>query len=84
MLESLIFAAVFTLIEVLIALIIFALVAMAGYSALSPTNEARLVACYGDLDAMNTIVDDIAEQTFPYIPDQATVMNNPRWDDDFT
>lgn len=62
----------FTLIEVTIVILIVGILAAAGIHFFSRSPEARMAACIADLDAMNSIVQQRAEQTFP---------NFPTWDE---
>jgi len=75
----------FTLIEILIAVVIIGILAAIAIRTIAPTKEARLVACAADLDAMNSLVQQTMEQTFPYIPDWSEIQGvaEGRWNKHF-
>jgi prepilin-type N-terminal cleavage/methylation domain-containing protein len=72
----------FTLMEVVVTLAIIGILSTGLYAMVAPTPEARVVACQGGLAAHEALVEQAAEQTFPFIPtwDEVQDIAGERWD----
>lgn len=75
----------FTLVELIVAVAVVGILATGLYAMVAPTPEARVVACQGGLAAHEALVEQAAEQTFPYIPtwEQVQEIAGDRWDHHF-
>jgi len=71
----------FTLIEIMGALCVLGLLIGASVSYLNTVKESRMIACTADLHAMETIVEQVYEQTRPWTPtwEQVQEMAGNRW-----
>lgn len=75
----------FTLVELLIVIAIIGLLSAIVYGMVSPTGEARLIACQENMSTMRTMVVQAEDQTWPYTPtwEEVQQIAGNRWDDHF-
>jgi prepilin-type N-terminal cleavage/methylation domain-containing protein len=71
----------FTLIELVIVVAVLGILALLAMQLLNPKPEAELVACAANANAMRTLVEQTAEQTFPNTPtwEQIQFVAGNKW-----
>jgi prepilin-type N-terminal cleavage/methylation domain-containing protein len=72
----------FSLVEILVALAIIGLVAALATSIMNPTEEADMIACAANAQAMRTLVEQTRNATFPLTPnwEQVKFVAGNGWD----
>ena len=72
----------FTLVEVLIVLAILGLLVVFADAMLTPNEEAKMIACAANAQAMRTLVEQTRNATLPYTPtwEQVQFVAGNKWD----
>jgi prepilin-type N-terminal cleavage/methylation domain-containing protein len=75
----------FSVVELLVVVAILGIIAVIANKVINTTNETRVVACVDELWSMETIVEQVFEQTRPWTPtwEQVQEMAGNRWDPHF-
>ena len=75
----------FTLIELVIVVAVLGILALLAMQLLNPDPEAKLIACCASASAMETLVEQAMDQTWPYTPtwEEVQKVAGSRWDEHY-
>jgi len=60
----------FTLVEVIVVVFIVGLLAAIAVRVIRPTEEAKVIACFANIEAHISMTEQLREQSYPFVPDQ--------------